>query len=186
VVEGERLEERSLPWEPVVERPVRAIEVGTISGVYGVRGWVRVYSYTEPRENILSYDPWLVEQGGRWYRVPLRGGRSQGKGVVAHLFGCEDRDQAVRLVGARVAIERSQLPPLEDDEYYWSDLVGLEVVNREGVVLGKVETLLETGAHDVMVVKGAREHLIPFVPGPFVLKVDLAAGRIRVDWGVDF
>ncbi|HKK04297.1 MAG TPA: ribosome maturation factor RimM [Gammaproteobacteria bacterium] len=159
------------------------VTVGRIAGLYGVRGWVKVYSYTEPRENILTYSPWYLRRDGRWQAHPLAGGRRQGKGVTAHLDGFDDRDAAAALVGVEVAVRRDQLPAPPADEYYWSDLIGLEVVALDGRRLGRVDHLLETGANDVLVVDDSgRERLIPYVRGVVVRRVDLAGGRIEVDW----
>jgi len=160
--------------------------VGRISGVYGVRGWVRIYSYTRPRENILGYSPWYLKGAGGWQPRPLAEGRRHGKGVVARLAGCDDRDQASRLIGTEIAIRREQLPEPEPGQYYWNDLLGLRVVNRAGETLGVVDHLIETGANDVLVVEGERERLIPFVMDRVILSVDLDAGEIRVDWDADF
>ena len=160
--------------------------IGRISGLYGVQGWVRVYSHTDPRENILRYSPWQVRVGDEWHTLAVLGGRRHGKGIVARLADCEDREQARRLLGAEVAIGRTQLPELASGEYYWTDLLGLRVVNQEGVELGRVDHLLETGANDVLVLAGERERLIPFLPDDVVLEVDLEAGVMRVDWDPGF
>jgi 16S rRNA processing protein RimM len=162
------------------------IEVGRISGLYGVRGWVKVYSHTEPRDNILEYSPWYLKIQGKWLPVEPVEGRLHGKGVVVRLDGCTDRDAAARLVGTDIAVHRDQLPETEEGEYYWNDLIGLRVVNTGGVELGQVDNLLETGANDVLVVKGDRERLIPYTPGEAVVKVDLEAGLLTVEWDPDF
>ncbi|RMD80470.1 MAG: 16S rRNA processing protein RimM [Gammaproteobacteria bacterium] len=156
-------------------------------GVYGVRGWVRVASHMDPREALLGCAPWLLRRRGdppgRWrHRVRPLEGRAHGKGLVARLEGWEDRDQARELVGLEVWVPRDRLPPTGPREHYWADLEGLEVLNREGVRLGRVARLLETGAHDVLVVRGERERLIPYVWDRYVLEVDLDAGRLMVDW----
>ncbi|ROR29825.1 ribosome maturation factor RimM [Inmirania thermothiophila] len=164
----------------------RLVVLGRVSGLYGVRGWVRVYSYTEPREGILRYDPWYLGHGGRWRRMDLVGGRRHGKGVVAALAGVADRDAAAALMGAQIAVRRSQLPPPAEGEYYWADLIGLEVRTVEGTPLGKVADLMETGANDVLVVRGERERLIPFLPGQVVRRVDVAGGLLEVDWDPGF
>lgn len=166
--------------------PSDLVTVGRICGLYGVRGWVRVFSHTDPREGIVRYSPWYLRLGGEWREVRLAEGRRQGKGVVARLEGCEDRDQAARLMGAEIAVRRDQLPPLPPGEYYWTDLEGLRVVTREGVELGVVARLMETGANDVLVVRGERERLVPYLPERVVLEVDLEGGVIRVDWDPDF
>ncbi|MCW8828882.1 MAG: ribosome maturation factor RimM [Gammaproteobacteria bacterium] len=163
------------------------IVVGRIAGLYGVRGWVKVYSHTQPRENILNYATWYLERGGSWQPFTLEAGRTQGKGVVAKLEGCSDRDAAAELMTSTVAIHREQLPGAAAGEYYWADLQGLRVRNLDGVELGEVSHLLETGANDVLVVKqGSEERLIPFVQGQFVTDIDLEQGEMTVDWDPDF
>ena len=159
--------------------------MGRISGLYGVHGWLRVFSYTEPRENIVAYRRWLVRRPSGWQPFDVVEGRPQGKGVVVSLAGVTDRDQARDLLGSDVAILRGELPQLAEGEYYWADLEGLEVFAGDEC-LGTVSHLVETGANDVMVVKGARDRMIPFVPGLYVTRVDLSAGRIEVDWDPDF
>lgn len=164
----------------------KLIEVGRVAGLYGVKGWLRIHSETEPRENILRYSPWYLRIQGEWVPLKPAGGRWHGKGVVVRLDGFEGRDAAARLVGADIAVLRGQLPEPGPDEYYWSDLIGLRVVTTEGVELGSVDHLLETGANDVLVIKGDRERLIPYVPGQFVVRVDLEAGLLTVEWDPDF
>ncbi len=164
--------------------PDRKIAVGRVAGVFGVGGWVKVYSYTRPREAILSYNPWQLWVGDAWSARELIEGRRQGSGIVARVAGCEDRDAAARLVGAEIAIAAAQLPPAAEHEYYWAELEGLRVVNLAGQELGRVSHLFETGANDVLVVQGERERLIPFGRG-VIRDVDLDAGILRVDWDAD-
>jgi len=160
----------------------RLIVLGRISGLYGVRGWVRVFSETEPRENILRYSPWLLDGEPR----PVAEGKRHGKGLVARLAGCEDRDQAAGLIGKSIAVRRAQLPPPRPDEFYWADLEGMTVETLSGTGLGRVSHLFETGANDVLVVQGERERLLPFVWDDVIKDVDFDAGVIRVDWDPDF
>ena len=159
--------------------------LGRISGLFGVRGWVKVYSYTEPREAVLNYDRWLLSDKNGWQEATVAEGQRHGKTVIVRIDGYDDRDQAAGLVGTDIGIPRDELPETGDDQYYWSDLEGLSVVHRDGTELGKVSHLLETGANDVMVVKGETERLIPFVLDKVVLGVDLAKREIRVDWEWD-
>jgi 16S rRNA processing protein RimM len=112
--------------------------------------------------------------------------RAQGQRVIALLEGYEDRDNARELLGSDILIRRNQLPPVAEDEHYWIDLLGMEVVTTQGVALGAVSEILETGAHDVLVVKGEQEHLIPFVKGVYIVSIDKAHRRIEVDWDPDF
>ena len=163
----------------------RRVVLGCITGPYGTRGWVKVRSSTEPPGNILRYAPWQVSRDGRWSRVDVVEGRMQGRSVVARLDGCHDRDDASGYRRCEIAVERSQLPDVEDDEFYWADLVGLRVLTTGGVGLGEVERMMETGANDVMVVRGGTERLIPFLSGTVVRSVDLAEGTILVDWHPD-
>lgn len=164
----------------------RMVVLGRISGVFGVRGWVKIYSHTEPRDNILQYSPWHLGGKDGWKPRRLIKGQVHGKGVLAHISGCDDRDAAQMLVGLDIAIPRNLLPGLDQDDYYWSDLEGLRVETLDGVELGAVHCLFDTGANDVMVVRGDRERLIPYLWGQVVKRVDLEAGLIQVDWDADF
>jgi 16S rRNA processing protein RimM len=170
-----------------LSRGTDIIRLGRINGLYGVKGWVKVYSETRPRENILDYTPWLIRRAHQdWQPIEVTGGRPQGKGIIAHLQGFDEREQASQLLGAEVAVYREQLSPLADDEYYWVDLQGLTVETGDGVVLGTVDYIFDAGANDVLVVSGERERLIPFLQGQTILEVDLQGGTIRVDWDPEF
>ncbi len=159
--------------------------VGHILGSQGVKGWVRVFSNTSPRENIVSYSPWFIEQGNVQQATAVQG-RRQGKNVLARLEGVEDRTQADELTGCRIFINPQQLPRLEAGEYYWSDLVGLAVETVQGEPLGVIASMMETGADDVMVLSGERERLIPFVIDQIVRQVDLDSQRLVVDWSPEY
>lgn len=166
--------------------PESLITVGAVSGVYGVKGWVRVHSHTDPVENILEFPRWFICRGDDWQALELVTGRRQGKGLVAALAGIDDRDTARTLIGAEIAVLRDELPPPDEGEYYWIDLEGLRVETIEGRELGVVDHLFATGANDVMVVRGERERLVPFVLDEVITDVDFQAGVIRVDWDPDF
>jgi 16S rRNA processing protein RimM len=127
-----------------------------------------------------------LKRDGDWQERQVAEGSRHGKGVVARLVGCDDRDQAQSLMGYEIGVYRDQLPETEPGEYYWNDLKGLRVVTLQGESLGIVDHLIETGANDVLVVKGERERLIPFVQDQVVTKVDLDNGEIQVDWDKDF
>ncbi len=171
----------------MTEMPEAPVILGKITGFYGVRGWVKVYSHTEPRANIVNYSPWLIRRPGQdWQPLVVKAGKAHGKGVIAQLQGIEDRDQARPLLGAEIAVRREQLPAPGPGEYYWADLVGLQVSNREGISLGLVASMMETGANDVLVVEGERQRLIPFIQPDVVVDVDLQTGTIQVDWDPDF
>lgn len=162
------------------------LAVGEIVGAFGVRGWVKVQSFTDPPENILNYSPWTIGElsAGREY-VVVDGSR-HGNAVVARLEGVPDRDAAARLQKSAIAVPRSRLPPLPPGQYYWADLIGLEVRTPAGAVLGTVVNMMATGANDVMEVRGDRDRLIPFVTGEFVKEVRLDTGIVVVDWDPEF
>jgi 16S rRNA processing protein RimM len=162
------------------------VDVGKISGVFGVKGWLKIFSYTSPKENILNYSPWLLEKAGEVKTVEVVDGNLQGGGVIAQIKGVNDRNQAETLLGYEIFIRREQLPETSEGEYYWSDLIGLEVETTDGVALGVVDSLLETGANDVLIVKGERERAVPFIKGQVIVEIDREAGRIVVDWDPDF
>jgi 16S rRNA processing protein RimM len=162
------------------------ISVGKVSGVFGVKGWVKVFSFTDPRENILTYSPWLLKKGDQTKTVNVVDGQSQSKTIVAQLSGIDDRDQAAGLMGWDIFISRDQLPTAAKGEYYWSELIGLNVETIDGIQLGVVDSLLETGANDVIIIQGERERVIPFLQGQTIINVDLDAGNIIVDWDPEF
>ncbi|MGZ8237785.1 MAG: ribosome maturation factor RimM [Methylobacter sp.] len=162
------------------------VSVGKISGVFGVKGWVKVFSFTDPRENILTYSPWLLKKDDETKTINVVDGQLQGKTIVAQLAGVNDRDQAASLMGWDIFISQDQLPKAAKGEYYWSELIGLNVVTIDGVQLGVVDSLLETGANDVIIVQGERERVIPFLQGQTIINVDLNVGKIIVDWDPEF
>jgi 16S rRNA processing protein RimM len=169
----------------VTDVQTQPVILGRIVGLFGVRGWIKVYSYTEPREAVLDYKDWLLGRDGNWQRVELVEGKRHGKAVIARLEGIADRDAATDLIGSDIGVDRDALPDPEEGHYYWADLEGLTVVQRNGTELGKVAYLMATGANDVLVVDGPTERLIPFVSGTVILDVDFAAGVIHVDWEWD-
>mgnify|MGYP006269129507 CR=1 FL=1 len=165
--------------------PDGLVEMGHLSGLHGVQGAFKVFSHTRPRDNICSYRQWWLGCAGAtaWEPREVRSARAQGPRIVATLEGVSDRDSAAALVGARIAVARSALPPPAPGEYYWADLIGLSVVTPDGEPLGTVRELFELPANDVLVVAHAGgERLIPFVTGATVREVDLDAGRLVADW----
>lgn len=163
------------------------LNAGEISGVFGVKGWVKVFSFTDPRENILRYSPWILQKNNQIREIKVIGGQRQGNNVVAELEGIADRDTALALMGWQILISKQQLPKTQPGEYYWADLVGLKVETQDGIKLGVVDHLLETGANDVLVVlDGETERLIPFLQQQTLLSIDLDAGLMVVDWDPDF
>lgn len=167
--------------EPAVESR-QLVALGSVSGVYGVRGWLRIHSYTEPRDNILGFGRWMLLHRGERHVIDVEATRYSGGSVLAKFTGVDDRDEARNWIGAEIAVERRELPPCEPGEYYWADLEGLTVVTSGGERLGRVDHLIATGAHDVIVLDGASGRMIPFVADRIVRRVDLDAGEIVVDW----
>ncbi len=159
------------------------VTLGYVSGVHGLKGWVKVHSHTDPREAILDYQPWLLGEDQR--EVRIAGGQPHGKTLIAALPGVDGPEQARALVGQVIRFPRGALPESGEGSWYWSDLVGLEVINRDGISLGRVIKMIETGANDVMVLAGERERLVPFVNEQVVRSVDLDNGTIHVDWHPD-
>ena len=167
------------------------VVLGKITSVHGVRGEVKIYSFTDPIDNLLDYRHWTLKRDGEVKQVELVSGRLQGRVLVARLKGLDDREVARTYAGFDICVPREQLPDLEDGEFYWHQLEGLKVIDLQGQLLGRIDHLLETGANDVMVVKPCagslddRERLLPYTE-QCVQQVDLAAGEMRVDWDADF
>jgi 16S rRNA processing protein RimM len=169
--------------------------MGRIMAPYGIKGWVKVHTYTEDRATLLDYAAWFIrpragsdDATGKWSEFAVVTSREHGATLIAQLKGVDDREAAALLKGADVGVLRSTLPAAAKDEIYYSDLVGLEVVNREGVTLGRVSKVQDFGAHPVLCVQdadGGAERMIPFVP-VYVDAVDVVAGRIDVDWQLDY
>lgn len=178
--------------------------LGRITGVYGVQGWVKVFSYTDPMESIIDYSPWYIRAANRkkapWTELKLAAGKRHAKTVIVKPENCNDRDQAMTYIGSEIAIEQEQLAALKGkDEYYWRELFGLRVVNQQGIELGVVKTLMETGVNDVLVVVSEKEavaaegtevelkeRLIPWTMNNAIIAVDMEQGVIEVDWDPDF
>ena len=165
----------------------KRVLLGRVTGAFGVRGDVKLESWTEPRARIFGYQPWILRAAnGVEHEMQGARGRDTGKHVVATLPGIEDRDAAEALRGTEILVPRQVLPPAAPGEYYWVDLEGLRVVNVEGVDFGIVSHLFSTGANDVLVAHGERERMIPFVQPDFIRSVDFDAGLVTVDWDADF
>ena len=176
------------------EKPVT---LGRVGKTHGIKGWVRLYSYTEPAGNIACYRRFRRIQPGRQSgpaqdELEMDQVQTQGDHLVAHFVGYDDPDAAQRLVGVELQVSASELPELAADEYYWHQLIGLAVINQQGQLLGEVVSLLETGANDVLVIKpgqdsiDSHERLIPYLRESVVRAVDLDSGRLEVDWDADF
>ena len=182
--------------------PSDPLIIGKIVGCFGIKGWVKIHSYTDPIENFLEFDGWTINRPRSQRKEPLEfdAGHRQGKSLVAHIKGVDDRTEAEAYKGLEVTVAAGELPELQSGEFYWRQLQGLQVWCRDGssphgteaVLLGTVDYLIETGANDVLVVKGCEgsydqnERLIPYLPDDVVAQVDLEKGVIEVNWYLDF
>jgi 16S rRNA processing protein RimM len=177
-----------------VEASAERVVLGYVSGVYGIKGWVKIVSFTRPLENILDYPRWWLKlrDGEEALSANIVEGRAQAGGIVALLAMADgntalDRNAAAALIGRQIAVDRSELPKLRRGQYYWSDLIGLAVESKEGVALGRVVSLIDNGAQDVLVIAdGEIERMIPFVHEAIIQEVDLAAKKIVADWQPDY
>ena len=179
--------------------------LGKIGAAHGIKGWVRLISYTDPADNILSYRHFFLtektipgSQAATETRelereqIEIDESRTQGKHFVGHIKGCDDREQASVYTGRELQVKKSILPALDTEEYYWFQLEGLAVNNLQGEALGLVDHLIETGANDVLVVRASEEsidreeRLIPFVRDKVVKSIDLEGGALQVDWEKDY
>jgi len=163
----------------------RIVILGKIAGTFGVKGWIKVRSYTEPVENILGYETWQVGREGQWQLATVEEARVTDKGVLAKLEGMESPEEARLKVGLDIGVWRSEMPPPDPGEYYLSDLEGIDAVSASGEPLGKVDHFRTTPGGTVLVVRGEQEHWIPFVKDRIV-KVELDARRIVLDWSADW
>ena len=168
--------------------------IGKINGVFGVKGWIKVFDYARVRGDVLQHRRWLLGKSNQWSERKIEAGQIHGKGVIAKLEGCDDRDSAAALLGSEIAVWRDWLTPTQGGQFYWFQLEGLAVRNLTGESLGWVTGLMETGANDVLVVEaGIEEHgakdqlqrLIPYIES-VIKDVDLTGRQITVDWEVDF
>lgn len=161
------------------------IVVGKFGRVQGLDGFIRVVSFTEPKENILNYLPWHIKvNNGMQISKPIAIKKSA-KFDLVKIAGFEDRDQAHALTNTEISIEKSLLPQLQDDEYYWHDIIGMSVINTENIILGKVEDIIATGSNDVLVVNGGKRHLIPYI-NDYVINIDKEKNLITTNWNEDF
>ena len=167
--------------------PARRILIGRIHGAFGVRGELKLESFTDPQGNLVRYQPWLLRDlQGREREVTGAKARPGGRGLVGTIPGIEDRDAAEALHGAELYVLRSALPPPRDGEFYWIDLEGMKVANLEGIEFGSVSHVFSNGANDVLVVRGDRERMIPWLRPDYVRELDFESGRILVDWDAEF
>ncbi len=160
------------------------IITGKVGAAYGIKGWLKIHSYTEEADQILHYSPWYLAEGPNWQAFELEDGRQHGKGIVVKFTGIETPEIARKLAGKLIAVKREQLAPLPKNEYYWADLEGLTVIDQKGQTLGQISRLIATGSNDVLVVKDqhGKEQAIPYLPGSVVKEIDLKQRRMYVDW----
>ena len=161
----------------------RYIKIGKLGASYGIRGWIKVLSYTEFGINILDYQPWFLSRDDKeWRQIEIEDGRLHNQRIIVKFANINTPEDVAKLTNYSIYIDRSQLPIIKKDEYYWTDLEGLTVINKDGSVLGTVIYLIATGSNDVLVVKGDKEHAIPFLQGDVILSVNLEKKEIHVDW----
>lgn len=161
------------------------ITVGKIGSAYGVKGWLKIQSFTEFGASILEYQPWFIpDQHNVLTPFTIEDGRIHGNGIVAKLPGIDNPEEARLLTGKLISIERSHLPALPEDEYYWSDLIGLSVIDTHGKKLGTVHTFMETGANDVVIIKDEKgqQHALPYLRGTVIREISLEKREMLVDW----
>ena len=167
--------------------------VGKLGSTYGIRGWLRIYSSTEYAESIFDYQPWILKIKGQWQPTELESWKHHNHELIAKLKNVNDRETAQSLANVEIGVDLSVFPQLEEGDYYWHDLIGCNVVNLEGYVMGTVTEMMETGSNDVLVVRanskdafGKQERLIPFLYEQVVKRVDLTTKIIEVDWDAGF
>lgn len=170
----------------MTQRSVNYVTIGKLGSTYGIKGWIKLYSYTSPAENIFEYSPWLVNLNNVWAEYKVVEAKPHGAFWVVRFANCETPEEARRFTNCEIAVERKELPSLPPGEYYWVDLIGLTVINLQGETLGVVDHLTETGANDVLVVKGKKEHWIPYLRDSVIKSIDLEQKIITVDWDADF
>lgn len=162
------------------------VVIGRFGRPHGIKGFVTVHSFTEPRDNILRYTDWHVFLNYQWQPVKLLAVETHSKAIIAQVEGYPERELVTRLTNAEIAVQQDQLAELDPGEYYWHQLIGMNVLNQKGESFGTVVEILPTGANDVLVVQGEKRHLIPYLPGQFIIEIDNSQRVITVDWDLDF
>jgi 16S rRNA processing protein RimM len=163
----------------------RRVVLGQVGGAFGVQGWVRIQSYTDPPDNILKFGRWQLGRAGQWREVEVEDGKLTAKGVLAKFAGVETPEDARLATGSEIAVTRDELPPPAPGEYYWIDLEGLAAFGQNDQPLGRIEEFRATPTGTVVVIRGERQHWVPFVKERIV-SVDLDAGRVVFDWAADW
>lgn len=162
------------------------VVIGRFGRPHGIKGFISIYSFTDPRDNILSYSDWHAFVNNAWQPIKLLSAQANNKNIVAQIEGFSERELVARLTNAEIAIHKKQLAPLAAGEYYWHQLIGMHVVDQQGQPFGTVVEIMPTGSNDVLVVQGEKRHLIPYLPDQFVVSVNDTTRMIVVDWDLDF
>ncbi|TWX72845.1 ribosome maturation factor RimM [Colwellia sp. C1TZA3] len=169
------------------------VTLGKVGAVYGIKGWLKIHSFTDDQEAILDYFPWSLKLGNKIQSVDITDWRKHNNGLVVKVAGIDDRDIAQKLVGSEIFVSEEALSDLPDGEFYWRDLIGMAVVTDKGYDLGQVSDIMETGANDVLVVKanlkdgfGKKERLIPYLMDQVILSISAEDKQICVDWDPGF
>jgi len=160
------------------------VVIGKLGKAHGIKGLISVISYMEPRENILKYSDWLISERGEWRTLHRSEDRVTPKGIFVHVDGYDTREEVGTLTNAEISIPKGLLPALAEGEYYWDDLIGLNVKTMQNLMIGQVASLISTGSNDVLIVSGEKRHLIPYLQNDVIKKVDLIAGEIIIDWDI--
>lgn len=183
----------SMKGKETMSKQNERIVMGKLGSTYGIRGWLKVFSYTDNAESIFDYSPWYLNQKGEWVEYKVESWKRHGQGYVCKLAGLDVREDAQLMTNFEIAIDPASLPELSEDEFYWRELFGMQVFTTKGYNLGEVTDLLETGSNDVLVIKanlkdafGQKERLIPYLEEQVIKKVDREARRIEVDWDPGF
>ena len=170
----------------------KRVVLGQIGKVHGIKGWLNLNSFTVPPENILDYSHLTVEIEDNLEILEIDQFRQKADGLIVHFSGYDTPEVARKLIGLKVVLSSNYLPELDDGDYYWHEIEGMEVLNQNGVNFGKIAHLMETGANDVLVVKPGkcsvddRERLIPYLKGSVITNIDSMNRKITVDWEIDF
>ncbi|KGP63013.1 16S rRNA processing protein RimM [Legionella norrlandica] len=169
-----------------MDKKTNWIVIGRFGRPHGIKGFVTVHSFTDPINNILRYTDWHVFLNNKWQPIKLLAIETHNKTIIAQIEGYPERESVASLTNADIAVQESQFAPLAPGEYYWYQLIGMNVINQKGESFGKVVEIMPTGSNDVLIVQGAKRHLIPYLPGQFVIDINESKQVITVEWDVDF
>ena len=174
------------PKESEQHREAEWIVVGRFGRPQGLQSLVRVVSFTDPVENILAYTPWCVNIHGEWRPIDVISVEKHTRFILVQIEGYQQREDIVKLTNCEIGIKRDQLPTLAGNDYYWHDLIGMQVFNTDDVLLGTITEIMATGSNDVLVIAGEKRHLVPYIQDEFVLRIDMPNKVIVVNWDADF